>query len=309
MWAVTHYQTILSNLPTMVGHTLIYENVVTLKDHHSTGEWHTGNMCGRYVMARAIGDLMAATGADDVHFEAYAPDYNVAPTKSIPIVVEHPAAPQDPTSQWRRHLYLARWGLVPSWAKDLGFGQRTFNARSETVVDKPSFRSAIKSRRAVVPVDGYYEWLAPQHKGERKQPYFVRRVDGAPIMFAGLYEWWKDPQATEDTPWVLSTTILTCPSPVSADMQGEARPDILHDLSVLHDRLPVPLGTDMVDRWLGAGELTKDDAAQLVDTVVSQATDEAQQWEMYPVHPAVGSVRKNGPELIEAYVPEQDTLI
>lgn len=293
----------------MLGHTLIYESVVTDGIVRASGDWHTGSMCGRYVMARAIGDLMATTGADLVHFETYIPDYNVAPTKTVPVVVEHHADPQDAATQWQRHLYLARWGLVPSWAKDLGFGQRTFNARSESVVDKPSFRSAIKARRAVVPVDGYYEWLAPARKGERKQPYFVRRADGAPIMFAGLYEWWKDPRATQDTPWVLSTTILTCPSPTLTDASEQHHPEILHDLAALHDRLPVPLGPDLMDRWLGAGELAKDEAAKLVDAVVGQAVDQAQQWQMYPVHPAVGSVRNNGAELIAPYTPEQDSLI
>ncbi|HIY87081.1 MAG TPA: SOS response-associated peptidase, partial [Candidatus Yaniella excrementavium] len=103
-------------------------------------------MCGRYVIARALGDLMAASGADNANFEELQPDYNVAPTKNIPVVVEHYQQPRDPTTTWERNLYLARWGLVPSWAKDLSFGQRTFNARAETVVEKPSFRSAVKSR-------------------------------------------------------------------------------------------------------------------------------------------------------------------
>lgn len=258
-------------------------------------------------MARAIGDLMAATGADEVHFEELRPDYNVAPTKDVPVVVEHYQNPKDTTTPWQRNLYMARWGLVPVWAKDLSFGQRTFNARSESVVDKPSFRSAVKTRRAVVPVDGYYEWLAPETKGERKQPYFVRPKDGSPIFFAGLYEWWKDPGAEDDAPWVLSTTILTGASPQPEDDQ----PEILNDLSALHDRLPLPMSREMMNQWLGAGEVSKEEAAQLVDAVVAQSYEVASQWEMYPVDPAVGSVRNNGPELIEPFDPTggQDTLV
>lgn len=257
-------------------------------------------------MARSIGDLMAATGADEVHFEQYRPDYNVAPSKAVPIVVEHHQQPHDVSTRWQRNLYLARWGLVPSWAKDLSFGQRTFNARSETVVDKPSFRSAVKSRRAVVPVDGYYEWLAPAIQGGRKQPYFVRPIDGSPIFFAGLYEWWKDPAAADDAPWVLSTTILTGPSPAPG-----SQPAILHDLAGLHDRLPLPLSHDLLADWLSAGEVTKEEATDLVGAVVSGADDVASQWEMYPVDPAVGSVRNNGPELLQPYDPTggQDTLV
>lgn len=258
-------------------------------------------------MARAIGDLMAATGADAVHFEELHPDYNVAPTKDVPVVVEHYQDPKDSSTPWQRNLYLARWGLVPVWAKDLSFGQRTFNARSESVIEKPSFRSAVKTRRAAVPVDGYYEWLAPETKGERKQPYFVRPKDGSPIFFAGLYEWWKDPAAEEDAPWVLSTTILTGASP---QPDGD-QPEILQDLSALHDRLPLPMSRNMMDQWLGSGEVSKEEASQLVDAVVSQAYDVASQWEMYPVDPAVGSVRNNGPELIEPFDPTggQDTLV
>lgn len=249
-------------------------------------------------MARAIGDLMAATGADQVHFEQLHPDYNVAPTKDVPVVVEHRHDPHDDASRWQRHLYLARWGLVPGWAKDLSFGQRTFNARSETVVEKPSFRAAIKTRRAAIPVDGYYEWLAPQTKGERKQPYYVRPKDGSMIFFAGLYEWWRDPKGPPDAPWVLSTTMLTGPSP-----QVAAKPDILGQLGQLHDRLPLPLSRNMMDEWLSAGEVTKAEAAHLVDAVVADAFDVATEWEMYPVSPAVGSVRNNGPELLAPYDP------
>jgi len=220
-------------------------------------------------------------------------------------LVEHYQEPRDPTTPWQRHLYLARWGLVPSWAKDLSFGQRTFNARSETVVEKPAFRAAVKTRRAAVPVDGYYEWLAPETKGERKQPYFVRPKDGSPIFFAGLYEWWKDPAAEDDdAPWILSTTILTGPSP-----EAGAEPPILDQLSGLHDRLPLPMSRSMMDEWLSAGEVSKDEAAHLVNQVVANAYEVASEWEMYPVDPAVGSVRNNGPELIEPLEPEQDTLV
>lgn len=264
------------------------------------------SMCGRYVIARAIGDLMGASGAEHANFEQLQPDYNIAPTKDVPILVEHFQDPQDPKTPWQRHLYMARWGLVPGWAKDLSFGQRTFNARSETVIEKPSFRAAVKTRRAAIPVDGYYEWLAPATKGERKQPYYVRPKDGSPIFFAGLYEWWKDPNAGDDAVWVLSTTMLTGDSP-----QPGAQPKILDELSSLHNRLPLPMSRDMMDQWLSAGEVSKDEAAQLVNALVQGANDVASTWEMYPVSPAVGSVRNNGPELIEPYDPSggQNTLM
>lgn len=257
-------------------------------------------------MARAIGDLVAVSGADNASVEELSPDYNVAPTKDIPVLVEHYQDPHDTATAWQRHLYLAHWGLVPFWAKDMSFGQRTFNARAETVVEKPAFRAAVRSRRTAIPVDGYYEWLAPKIKGERKQPYFVRPKDGSPIFFAGLYEWWKDPAAADDAEWVLSATMLTGASP-----QPGSKPAVLDELAKLHHRLPLPMSASMMNEWLSAGDVTKAQAAHLVDNVVAEAYEVAAEWEMYPVAPQVGSVRNNGPALIEPFdsTGGQDTLV
>lgn len=273
-------------------------------------------MCGRYVIARAAGDLMDALGIeapdvdgaeDSAEQLELRPDYNVAPTKDVPIVLERLVEPAgdlpagQPPAGYRRELHVARWGLVPIWAKDLSFSSRAFNARSETVTSKPTFRSAVKARRCAIPVDGYYEWLAPEKPGGRKRPFFVHRKDGAPIVFAGLYEWWKDPNAQQDpagattgatgeNPWVLSCTMLTCasPSPDSAGMAGE--------LGRLHDRLPVPLGDEAaLSAWL---DPQNEDATTLVAEAVAHAYDSLGEWEMHEVDPAVGNVRNNGPELI-----------
>src|SRR5699024_12470011 len=107
--------------------------------------------------------------------------------------------------------------------------------RAEPCVTKPNVRAAVHSRRAPIAVDGYYESLAPQRKGHPKQPYYIRPKDSSPIFFAGLYEWWKDPSVTDDAQWVLSTTMLTGASP-----QPGAQPPILDELSMLHNRLPLP---------------------------------------------------------------------
>lgn len=279
-------------------------------------------MCGRYVIARAAGDLMDALGIEPPDADGaeatgeqleLRPDYNVAPTKDVPIVLERlveragDLLAGQPPAEYKRELHVARWGLVPVWAKDLSFSSRAFNARSETVMSKPTFRSAVKARRCAIPVDGYYEWLAPEKRGGRKRPFFVHRKDGAPILFAGLYEWWKDPNpqqnstsheagdsntgdSGEENPWVLSCTMLTCasPSPDSAGMAGA--------LGRLHDRLPVPLGNkDALSAWL---DPQNEDAATLVAEAVAHAYDSLGEWEMHEVDPAVGNVRNNGPELI-----------
>lgn len=257
-------------------------------------------MCGRYVIARAAGDLVDELDAWEPEEEILLrPNYNVAPTTDVPIVLERlveagtPGAVQTPGGLVRRELHVARWGLLPIWAKDASFSSRAFNARSETVLEKPSFRSAVKSKRCVVPVDGYYEWRSPAGGKGTKTPFFVHREDGKPIVFAGLYEWWKDPAVAdgEEGQWVLSCTILTTasPSPEDDGVQGA--------LGALHDRLPIALvDEDAIAAWL---DPSNKDAASLVEAVGARAVEATQGWALREVGSAVGNVRNNGPELIE----------
>jgi putative SOS response-associated peptidase YedK len=252
-------------------------------------------MCGRYVMAKTTGDLAAQFDLDPVSGETILREtYNVAPTSDVPIILRRPASADAPEGP--RELFVARWGLVPVWAKDLSVGVRAFNARSETVLEKPTFRSAVKRRRCLVPVSGYYEWLAGETPKSAKRPFFIHPSDGSAIAFAGLYEWWKDP-APEDE-WVLSCTILTMDSP------GVGSPGVLGELGDLHDRLPIALSPSSWDAWLSP---ENDDAAGLVAMARAGAYEVASGWELREVSPAVGSVRNNGPELI---VPlSEQTLI
>ena len=262
-------------------------------------------------MARAIGDLVADSGALEPDEElVLPPNWNVAPTVDVPVVLER----AEPASGMgtRREIHVARWGLVPPWAKDLSMGSRAFNARSETVTEKPTFRSAVRARRCAVPVDGYYEWLKPEDgapKSAKKRPFYVHPVDGTPIYFAGLYEWWKDGSVPEGDParWLLSCTILTGPSPDATDVEaaraegvGQPGLDTLEQLGGLHDRLPLPMDRDTLDAWLEPEKLSSADAAgALVDRVRRQAFRTASGWILDEVGTAVGNVRNNGPELIE----------
>lgn len=262
-------------------------------------------------MARALGDLVAQSGAvepeEEIDLRA---NWNVAPTTDVAVVLERPGpeAGDDTTSTaggagGRREIHVARWGLVPPWAKDLAVGSRAFNARSETVTEKPTFRAAAKARRCAVPVDGYYEWLKPAEdapKGAKKRPFYIHPVDGTPIYFAGLYEWWKDPAASEDDPdrWLLSCTILTGPSPEHGT--GEKT---LDQLAGLHDRMPLPMDPDTMDTWLTPAKLASpEEAGTLVDRVRDQANQTASAWTLDEVDPGVGNVRNNGPELITPLV-------
>ncbi|WP_438352848.1 SOS response-associated peptidase [Microbacterium sp. CJ88] len=234
-------------------------------------------MCGRFVVADVGSELVGVLRVDLVGDDLPAPSYNVAPTDRAAIVLDS-AKTEPPT----RRLESARWGLVPSWAKDPSIGSRAFNARAEELEDKRMFRGALEKRRAVVPVTGYYEW---KKSGDGKTPHFVHPADGSPLLLAGLYEWWKNPAAADDDParWMLSFTILT------RDATGH--------LGSIHERMPLFLDADFADAWL---DPTVDNVGDILDAAVDAAPDVAETLADHVVGTAVGNVRNNGPELIEA---------
>jgi len=247
-------------------------------------------MCGRYATTRtpdALADEFGARIADSggtsrwhagsgqrgiVELE---PDYNVAPTKPAPIVIERPAAGDRPGG---REVLAAQWGLVPSWAKDPKIGSRMINARSETVAEKPSFAKAFAKRRAIVPADGFFEW----YPGEKKQPFYITPKDGSVLAMAGLYEFWKS--GPDAGGWLITFTILTTSA---AD-----------DLGHLHDRAPMMLVGPEIDAWLDPAPMT---AADRIGLLVPAVPGRLDAW---PVSTAVNNHRNNGPELIEPLAME-----
>jgi putative SOS response-associated peptidase YedK len=167
------------------------------------------------------------TGSDEPE---WAPRYNIAPTQPIPVIRQNPTQP-------RREMSLMRWGLIPSWAKSLS-GPPMINARSETAATMPSFRDPMKSRRCLIPADGFYEW---QKAAGAKQPFCFEINDGELFAFAGVWDRWKDPSGQ----WVKSCSILTTtPNAVT---------------SPVHDRMPVILSPSDYDLWLDPG-MTKVEA-------------------------------------------------
>ncbi len=227
------------------------------------------------MVARAGSELVSVLRVDVEGDDLPAPSYNIAPTARAAIVLDS-AKTEPPT----RRLVAARWGLVPAWAKDASAGARAFNARAEEAALKPMFRAAVQKRRAVVPASGYYEW---QQRDGRKVPHYIAPADGEPLLFAGLYEWFKDASKADDDPdrWLLSFTILTR--------------DAVGALGSIHDRMPVFLDADFADAWL---DPTADNAADLLDAAVDAAPEVAATLAMHPVSSAVGNVRNDSPELI-----------
>ncbi|MGH3344110.1 MAG: SOS response-associated peptidase [Carbonactinosporaceae bacterium] len=249
-------------------------------------------MCGRYAASRDQDALALEFEVDRVATaagtagEATAPpaaDYNVAPTKPVPAVLER----LDPDSgRPQRQLRVLNWGLVPSWARDPSCGGRLINARVETAARKPAFRRAFAKRRCLLPADGYFEWSG--RSPGRKQPFFIRPRGGGGLSMAGLYEIWRDPGRAADDPRALrwSATVLT-----TAAEQG---------LDHLHDRMPVLLTPDRFGAWL---DPRRADPAELSELLAPAARGTL---EAYPVSLAVNDVRNNGPHLISRVCPEPD---
>ena len=175
-------------------------------------------MCGRFVITSPPEALRQIFGY--LEQPNFPPRYNIAPTQPVPVVI---------LENGGRHFRLMRWGLVPAWVKDPRKFTLLINARSETVLDKPAFKNAIKRRRCLIPADGYYEW---QDAGGRKRPFFIHRRDGHPIGLAGLAETWIGPNGEE------LDTVAIVTAPASAD------------LSMLHHRVPVTIAADDFERWL-----------------------------------------------------------
>ena len=219
-------------------------------------------MCGRITFRASGKDL--ATLFDLAEAADLEPRYNVAPTQ--PVLAVRAAA-----NGTGRELVTLRWGLIPSWGDDPKIGYKLINARAETVAQKPSFRSAFKVRRCLVPVNGYYEW---KKEGKVKQPFYFHRRDDRPFAFAGLWEHWEGSEGE----LVDSCTILT------TEANELARP--------IHDRMPVILDATDFATWLDpAGDLERCQA--LLRPYAREG------MEAYAVSSLVNNPRNQGPQCVE----------
>jgi len=188
------------------------------------------------------------------------PTWNMAPTRDAPVVRLHPETRQ-------RHLDLLRWGLVPHWARDAKATRQPINARAETLATSPMFRDALARRRCLVPADAFYEWQATEGG---KLPWAIARADGAPLVFAGLWEGFRSADGT-----VLRTFTI-----VTTQANDALRP--------LHERMPVVLEEDGWPLWLGE---TEGPAADLL-------RPSAAEFRIWRVGTAVNNVRNDRAELL-----------
>ena len=222
-------------------------------------------MCGRYALFDP--DARLAPLFDLDHPTQITPRYNIAPSQTVPIV----RVVDD-----RRRLDLARWGLIPSWAKDTKIGYRTINARGETVFEKPAFRSAARKRRCLMPASGFYEWRKDGPEKTAKTPHWIHLKNGSPFAFAGLWEQWVSP----DGEAVDSCSIVTT---TANDLVRE-----------IHERMPVILPTSAYERWLDPGEVAPERLRSLI------APYPADEMDAHPVSTRVNSPKNDDARLVES---------
>lgn len=230
-------------------------------------------MCGRFAQPRSSDELARIFRARRVT-ELEGDRFNVAPTDEIVAVVEH---------HGERQLDSFRWGLVPYYAASRREAARLINARAETVESSGAFRTGFRRRRCIIPADAFYEWRR-RSAPARPEPFAIRRADGQPMAFAGLWAVWRDPGT--------ASRLFTC-SIVTTTANALLAP--------LHSRMPVVLEEGDWDSWL-------DEAAQ--PGMLRQMLHPAQEsiLELYPVGLAVNSVRNNGPQLLDPLPEPAGTL-
>jgi putative SOS response-associated peptidase YedK len=230
-------------------------------------------MCGRFARRSTQEVLADWFGVPLEEMPWFAPTFNAAPQSTQPIVRLH-------RDSGTREFLLARWGLVPFWARDPKFGYSTINARAEEVLTKPAFREAFKRRRCLVPADAFYEWQ--QISAKSKRPHAIALRSREPYAFAGLWETWKP---KEGEALKTFTIITTDPNEL---------------MEPLHDRMPVILEPKDYDRWLDPGN----PAQPPTDLLRPYPAEKMQAW---PVDERVGNVRNDDPDLLAQSMPPPET--
>lgn len=206
-------------------------------------------MCARYDLRIPVQKIIEQFHLQLDPTESFHPNHNVCPTQTVPII----------TNSEPDRLSFARWGLVPSWAKDIKIGTKMINARAETVAEKPSFRSALAKRRCLIPAAAFYEW---RKDASGKTPLRFALKDGGIFAFAGLWELWKQPESGE---WLRTCTMITTDANALVEQA--------------HDRMPVILSREAEPLWLDVEHVG---AGQSVSLLTPYPADQMQYAEVVP---------------------------
>lgn len=242
-------------------------------------------MCGRFTLTTPIDGIRRLFEFSQI--PNLPARYNIAPTQAVLTV----RSGTERAAEAKRDAFMARWGLIPSWAKDASIGARMINARAETLSEKPSFKAAFKRRRCLIPADSFYEW---RKEGDGKQAYRIRFADGGPFAFAGLWEDWLAADGSQ----VESCTIVTTTA--------------AERISEIHHRMPVILDAEQFEGWLGNSLVTAEaclepysgarilEADRITDRVNNVRNDGPELWDL--------SAEPSGQSPVEEQVPEKAQL-
>jgi putative SOS response-associated peptidase YedK len=237
---------------------------------HRLGTSHIPLMCGRYA-SYLLPEFIARLFGTVNPLPNLQPTWNMAPTMDAPVVRRRP-------ENGERHLDVLKWGLVPSFTKDLKTARKPINARSETVPTSRMFKAAFARRRCLVPAAAYYEW---RDDPEDKVPFAVARVDGDPVVFAGIWEEWRSPEGNALHTFSTITT------------------DANRQLSAIQPRMPVIVERGDWPVWLGEAE------GEVAALLRPAPEDVLRLWS---IDKRVGNVRNDGPELLEPRLQAGETL-
>ncbi len=220
-------------------------------------------MCGRFTLALDPDELREAFDLSTMPLQ-WVPRYNIAPSQPLAVILDAE----------KRTLEFLRWGLVPSWAKDVSIGQKMINARSETIIEKPSFRTAFARRRCLIPADGFFEWTKPNRSRDVPAvPHYFRRRSGLPFAFAGL---WEVRQSSEGEPLKTCTILTTTANPL---------------VQAVHERMPVMFTP--AEGWQWLQPLPAEELLAMLRPFP------AEEMEAYPVSRAVNDPRRDDPLCIQ----------
>lgn len=229
-------------------------------------------MCGRYALNISEDQLATEFLATITKPIPDQSNWNISPTSLIPIINAVNVAGDN------REVNTVSWGLIPSWAKDGRRAVNAINARVESIADKPTFRSAFRSTRCLIPVSGYYEWATELGEYKPKQPFYISSKDSSPLALAGVYEVWINPESKQV---ITSAAIITRPA--------------FGILTPIHHRMPVILPKDLWSTWLSSTQLNPVEVKSYLSMIdIKEADSNLTLW---PVSDAVNNARNFGPQL------------